>query len=178
MLACTSTNVASNPERSKCLLAWGWEEVWGSLFTLSVFLQVCRKMQGLYHLSLPGRWSLLPLKHNSRDHVKSTLLQVVLCELITVLIFISSTPSLPPPPDAVHCLQMHCAGWWDSNHELTFGALWWLGRAVNFKRAQEGLVQTLNSLNYKCLRDGVNSKRMDALNDFAAPKSLCASVKH
>lgn len=77
--------------------------------------------------ALPSRgWSLLALKPNSRDHVKSALLQVVLSELITVLIFISSSfsPSLPSPPDAVLCLQIQCAGWWDTNHKLTFGALW------------------------------------------------------
>lgn len=67
------------------------------VFTLPVFLQVCEKVQGLYQLSLPGRWSLLPLKPDSRDRVKSALLQVVLWELIAVLIFISSSPSLPSP---------------------------------------------------------------------------------
>lgn len=75
----------------------------------SSFPSSVRKVQGLYQLFLPERWSLLPLKPNSRDHVKSALLQVVLCELITVLIFISSSPSLPSPPDVVHCSQTQCA---------------------------------------------------------------------
>lgn len=82
---------------------WGWEKGWGSslgspLFVFSGCAEKCRvpTCSPLQESGLPLPAS--PETSQSRGHVKSALLQVVLCDLITVLIFISSSsPFLPSP---------------------------------------------------------------------------------
>lgn len=100
--------------------------------------------------------------------------QVKQSKLITVLIFISSSPL--SSTDAVLCLQTQHAGWWETNHKLTFGALRCLGRVVNSRTTLKSLVRIFNSVKSECLREGVNPKRMDApINDFSTQKLLYAS---
>lgn len=153
-------------------------------FTLVFFSRGADQRRGPYLLSPPGRWAASPCLPQNRTeqgpreiHPPPSRALGVYPSASTYLLLL--LPPSPFPPDAVLCLQTQCAGWWETNHKLTFGALRCLGRAVNSKRAQKTLVRILSSTDSKCLRDGVNPKRMAALfNDFATPESLHASVKH
>lgn len=151
---------------------------------LFYFLCVCREVEGKKHLLCPpGRWAAspcFPWNPVEQGPCETFALclphpapQVKQSKLITVLIFISSSPL--SSTDAVLCLQTQHAGWWETNHKLTFGALRCLGRVVNSRRTLKSLVRIFNSVKSECLREGVNPKRMDApINDFSTQKLLYA----